>query len=255
MNTIGVSCPQFTKVPFPDMLERISKSFTHWEIFSELEHYGPTVADRYSELIGNSKLTFSLHTGIADINVASTNELIREASVSNIVNEMESANKLGIDTVTIHPGVINMAVKDTRECSLVQANKSMIALDKAAEEFGVTACIENMPNFPVMLGIEAKELGRIVDGTSLSICFDIGHANTFGQIDDMVSLFGDRIRNVHIHDNLGERDDHMTLGEGIIDFKHVLALLKSYTHRYIIESRTMESAEESLVYLKKLLDQ
>ena len=36
----------------------------------------------------------------------------------------------------------------------------------------------------------------IVDGTDLGICFDIGHANTSGQIDAMIDTFGDRIANI-----------------------------------------------------------
>lgn len=253
-NVIGVSCTQFSKEPFLDIYGLVSKEFSHWEIFSELDHYGPTVARDHCDLIGSSNLTFSLHTGIGDINVASTNERIRETSLFNIFSEMEAANKLGIETLTIHPGIINMAVKGTRDRSLVQANRSMKEIERAADEYGVCACIENMPAFPVMLGIEASELATIVDGTDLPICFDIGHANTSGQIEAMVELFGNRIRNVHIHDNLGEKDDHMTIGDGKIDFAYVLGLLKNYTHRYIIEAKSIESAVISKARLEKLLD-
>ena len=112
-----------------------------------------------------------------------------------------------------------------------------------------------MPNFPVMLGIQADELNEIIDGTDLSVCFDIGHANTSGQIDRMVELFGDRIRNIHIHDNLGVKDDHLTIGDGRVDFGHVLGLLSNYRGRYIIEARSLESAVESQARLRKLLGQ
>ena len=255
MNTIGVSCPDFGKTPFPEMHDSLSKHFSHWEIFSELAHYAPTVCSEHREIISSSPMTFTVHTGIADINVASTNERIREASVTNIVREMEAARKLGIDTVTVHPGIINLAVKNIRGRCIEQAQKSMKEIEASAEEYGIHACIENMPNFPVMLGIQADELAEIVEGTDLPICFDIGHANTAGQVDRMVELFGDRIRNVHIHDNLGEKDDHMTIGDGNVDFGHVLELLKSYRHRYIIECKTLESGVESLSRLKKMLAQ
>lgn len=253
MNTIGISCTNFTKSSFGEIHELVSGKFSHWEIFSELNHYLPEVCENNYELVRGSPLSFTLHTGIGDINVASTNELIREASVANIISEMKAANKLGIDTATIHPGIVNMAVKGTREKSITQACKSMREIEAAASEYGITACIENMPNFPMMLGIEAEELGMIVEGTDLSICFDIGHANTFDQIENMVELFGDRIRNIHIHDNLGKSDDHMTIGDGSIDFKKVMSLLHSYKHRYIIESKTLDSAVTSQERLRELL--
>ena len=98
-------------------------------------------------------------------------------------------------------------------------------------------------------------MNEIIDGTDLSVCFDIGHANTSGQIDRMVELFGDRIRNIHIHDNLGEKDDHLTIGDGRVDFGYVLGLLRNYRGRYIIEARSLESAIESQARLRKLLGQ
>ena len=255
MNAIGVSCPDFGKLPFGDALGKISKEFRHWEIFSELEHYAPLVSLEHADLIRSSELTFSVHTGIADINVASNNERIREAAVANVVAEMKAANDLDIDTVTVHPGIINLAVKDIRDRSLAQARISMKEIEHYAAEYGLYACIENMPNFPVMLGIQADELREIIDGTDLSVCFDIGHAHTADQIDSMVELFGDRIRNIHIHDNMGEKDEHLTIGDGSIDFGHVLGLLKKYPHRYIIEARNLDSAIESQARLRKLLGQ
>ena len=93
MNTIGVSCPDFGKIPFNQALESISREFSHWEIFSELEHYAPLVDLEHAEDIRSSKMTFSVHTGIADINVASNTERLREAAVENIVAEAEKLVK------------------------------------------------------------------------------------------------------------------------------------------------------------------
>ena len=253
MNTIGVSCPDFSKEPFADMLKTISKDFAHWEIFSELAHYGPMVVSTSAEAVKGSAMTFSLHTGIADINVASLNGTVREACVRSILAEMESAYELGIDTVTIHPGLVNLAVHDVRQRSLDAARLSMREFDRAAREYGIHACIENMPDIPIMICQSASELEQVIDGTSLEVCFDIGHANTAGQIDAMIDLFRDRIANIHIHDNLGDRDAHLTIGDGNIDFGHVLGRLKGYARRYIIECRNLDSARVSLARLKDML--
>ena len=93
-----------------------------------------------------------------------------------------------------------------------------------------------------------------MDGTDLRICFDIGHANTMGQIDAMIDLFADRISNIHIHDNNGERDEHLTIGDGSIDFEHVIRRLSGYKGNYIIESKDLPSAVLSNQRLKKLLE-
>jgi len=120
-------------------------------------------------------------------------------------------------------------------------------------EFGIAACLENMPSFKFMIGRTAKEMFELVDGTDMKICFDIGHANTVNQIDEMTDLLGDRIKNVHIHDNNGDNDDHMTIGDGNIDFEKVLKKLSKYKGKYIIESRSLESAVISRDRLRGLL--
>ena len=209
MNAIGVSCPEFGKTPFPEALENISKEFRHWEIFSELDHYAPLVSLEHASLIRDSDLTFSVHTGIADINVASNNERLREAAVANIVAEMKAANDLDLDTVTVHPGIINLAVKGVRERSIAQAKISMKEIEHYSVEYGLYACIENMPNFPVMLGIQADELKEIIDGTDLSVCFDIGHAALLAQdVRSAINSLSGLLAVTHLHDNNGVRDLH-----------------------------------------------
>ena len=43
MNRIGVSSPSFCTYPYEDVLEGISKIFSHWEIVSEADHYLPMI--------------------------------------------------------------------------------------------------------------------------------------------------------------------------------------------------------------------
>ena len=253
MNTIGVSCPDFGAVPFSDMLKDIAGKFSHWEIFSEADHAVQKISGGFADYTEPLGMTFSIHTSIADTDLAAVNDRMREAAVMEMMSEMEAAVQMGIDTLTVHPGIVSLSVKGIRDRSIMQAKNSMRMLDRASQEYGVTACIENMPNFPIMLGITADELNTIVDGTDLGICFDIGHANTSGQMDAMIDTFGDRISNVHIHDNMGKNDDHMTIGDGNIDFRHVIGRLRKYAGRYIIESKTLESAIESQERLKKIL--
>ncbi|TQS85434.1 MAG: hypothetical protein A3208_03175 [Candidatus Methanoprimaticola hominis] len=74
-----------------------------------------------------------------------------------------------------------------------------------------------------------------------------------GQIDAMIDTFGDRIVNIHIHDNHGETDEHLTIGDGDIDFAHVIRRMSGYRGNWIIESKSMESAVQSLPRLQKML--
>ncbi len=253
MNTVGVSCPDFGKEAFAECLDRISRHFGHWEVFSELNHSVQGLSGSFREMTAPYGMTFSVHSAIADTNAAAVNPRMREATVMEILSGMEAAAEMEAVTVTVHPGIINLAVSDLRERSIAAAQETMRVLDRAQAEYGVRVAVENMPNIPVMLGISAEELDRIVGPTDLGICFDIGHANTSGQTDAMIETFRDRIVNVHIHDNMGIKDDHMTMGKGLIDFRSIVSKLGFYKGAYIIEAKSLESAVESKAVLEGIL--
>lgn len=250
---IGVSCTSFSSDPPKVWLDRIVGEFELWEIFSEASHNVVYNLKEFRDLLPSYDIHYSIHAPICDINVASISEPVRKASLKEMTDTIKAANKLGIDRVTIHPGLSSMSVHGIEDRYLAFAKESMKAIDETSREYGVSACIENMPDIYFFLGRTASELKDIVDGTDLKICFDIGHANTAGQIDAMIDTFGDRIENIHIHDNKGSKDEHLTIGDGSIDFKKVLSRLRSYGHNYVIESKTFDSAVESQSILDQLL--
>ncbi len=250
---IGVSCTHFCSEPISSRIESVSREFGLWEIFSEADHDITVNTEEVGQLLSSYDLRYSLHSPICDLNVAAMSDRLREASIQEIVSNAVAANRLDIRTMTVHPGLASMAVNGLEDRATERAKLAMRFFDKVSKEYGVTMAIENMPVMPFFLGRTAASLAEIVEGTDLGICFDIGHANTAGQIDEMVSTFGDRIVNVHIHDNNGSKDEHLTIGDGNIDFGHVLGLLKHYGGNYVIESRTLESAEESQRRLSQML--
>ncbi len=249
---IGISSPEFSAYQFEEVIEEVSKEFEHWEIVAEAEHYLKSISARFAMIAPSYNMSYSIHTPISDINIASLNERIREDSVIEIMSNMEHAVGMNINMLTIHPGMYSMSVPYMEEKSIEKAKKSLGAIDRIADQYGVTIALENMPSFPFMLGQTADEMQELLDGTNLSMCFDIGHANTTNQIQQIISKFRDRIVNVHIHDNNGEMDEHLTLGEGNIDFKSVISDLKGYAGNYIIESKSFPSGVESQGYLKGL---
>ena len=58
---------------------------------------------------------------------------------------------------------------------------------------------------------------------------------------------------MHIHDNEGEKDQHLTIGDGNIDMGACIKNLSKYGGKYIIESKSLESAVESQDRLNRLL--
>lgn len=250
---IGISCTHFCSRPVADWIGRISERFELWEIFSEADHAITNDTEGLADILSSYDLRYSVHSPICDMNIASMTDRLRRASINELVETAKAANRLDIRMMTVHPGLDSMSVHGVTERAVERARLAMRDIEKASQEYGVTMAIENMPVMPFFLGRTAADLAHIVDGTDLGICFDIGHANTCGQIDDMVSTFGDRIVNIHIHDNHGERDEHLTIGEGTIDFPPILESLRGYRGNYVIESRDFDSAVESQSRLSPML--
>ena len=250
---IGMSCTQFGIHDPEKMMDTVSKDFELWEIFSEAENDIVKFSSRFNEIKGSYNMAYSIHAPIGDINIASFNERVRETSVKEMFRAMEHANRMGIETITIHPGLYSMVIREAKDRSVKYSKESLKKIDRGAAEYGVVVAVENMPSFVVMMGQTPEELLELIDGTDLMICFDIGHANTMGMIDECISAFSGRIANIHIHDNIGDKDEHMTIGDGNIDFDRVLSKLKGYKGNYIIESRTMESAVTSKKRLEEIM--
>ena len=250
---IGVSSTEFSAYRFDEVIAEVSKVFEHWEIFAEAEHRLPTVESLFREMMPSYNLSYSIHAPISDINIASLNERIREDSILEILTTAETAASLGIELITIHPGLTSMSVPYMEEKAMEKAKRSLSSIDRISSQYGVTIAVENMPSFPFMLGHTAEEMNELIGSTNLGFCLDIGHGNTTGQTDKLIKTFRDRLVNIHIHDNHGEMDEHLTLGEGDIDFKSIISSLKGYTGNYVIESKSFPSAVESQDYLRPLL--
>lgn len=111
----------------------------------------------------------------------------------------------------------------------------MIGLGKVATEYGVKHInIENLPfkhlpiNYTHQVVEFVKELNEISRGDMYKVCFDTGHANYCSEnIADSIRLIGkDLLGTLHIHDNDGNSDQHLTPGQGNIDWNSFIKALK-----------------------------
>ena len=131
------------------------------------------------------------------------------------------------------------------------AKESMIELGAYADDLGVLATFENMPSFNTMIFYDMEELNEFLTSNGLYMTLDIGHANHSGYGAD--EMYFDCIKHVHIHDNFGDDDAHLTLGEGSIELNSIVNTLEknNYDGIYIIEVNNYDSIKNSYEYMKK----
>lgn len=100
------------------------------------------------------------------------------------------------------------------------------------------------------------EVKKKVDAPNFSLCLDIGHANCYSRLPVTVWAEGLAcgIGHVHVHDNLGDRDSHLALGEGNIQIGQVLEHLEQNPAcTYTLECRKKEDVRVSYKVLTDIL--
>jgi len=96
---------------------------------------------------------------------------------------------------------------------------------------GVTICVENTSS---EMG-DPSYLRDFVDETRLAglrFNFDVGHANLSDipedeRLEKSFSPLRDFVSSVHLHDNRGEKDEHLPPYDGTIDWPAAIKLLKT----------------------------
>ncbi|MBI5694959.1 MAG: sugar phosphate isomerase/epimerase [Nitrospirae bacterium] len=88
-------------------------------------------------------------------------------------------------------------------------------------------------------------------------CLYVGHREIFSELSgvEWVRGFGKRIYELHLHDNLGAADDHMPIGEGVIDFDGLFEEVRALVIDpvYTLEAHSAEDAMVSLERVKRYL--
>ena len=272
---IGISSPVFSTWPFEEALEKIEPLFDLWEIVSEAEHFIPDIQDDLRDAIDTTNMKFQIHAPYSDINLAAFDARTREYSINVIMDIVRIANDLDIGVVTIHPGKLGPIQSYARDRVSQYTRQSLEKLEKRCREFSVELAFENMPVMKYTICHTAAEMMEMLDGLEMKMCFDVGHAhiashayindhkgvaaheNTTGQVcetDQISEMFDmkDRFANVHLSDNMGDRDRHMALGKGSIDFQQVMSSLSNYQGNYIIETRSLEDGITGKAFLEDI---
>ena len=189
------------------------------------------------------------------VSTADLTDSIREASLQEMFNSLEVAVELGSQKVVLHPGHIGGLGVYVKETALAHANQSLASIIGRAQALGLCVCLENM--FPKCRAFfEPPDFVEILQRfPDLKLTLDTGHANigTRGgrRILEFIEKFGHRIGHLHVSDNLGERDDHIPVGTGTIDFIKIVQALKQYGYD---DTATLEIFSEDRRELKKSRD-
>jgi sugar phosphate isomerase/epimerase len=242
--------------PFDWAYQLEDLGYSGWEIVNEgRQRLTPENLAEAKQIAETTDLVITIHLPYSDLNLASMNQPIWEETV----RQMKACLSLACDfarLAVVHPGHLSPLGMQMPDTAWSQNITGIRQICDHAADLDMKIAVENMVNMPALLGRRPEEIAGIletVDRENVGFIFDVGHANTNGNVENFLKL-KDIMIHAHMHDNHGERDEHLPVGNGTVPWNKVAAGLKDYKGRIVTESRSLEEGQRSVNRLKKLMN-
>lgn len=187
--------------------------------------------DEYTDYVGDKNLLpeMARKAGLDIENIHApfdkTNRIWTEsANAEDIVKRYAQCiidcSQHNIPTVVIH-----LTNEDTPPPPSILGLDRIKYLVDLAEQKNVNIALENVRR-PEYL----QFIFENVQSSRLGFCYDSGHENCYTKGTDLLSLYGDKLMALHLHDNDGTDDQHRIPGEGIINWDSIVRKIKQTTY-------------------------
>jgi sugar phosphate isomerase/epimerase len=223
----------------PGILELAERSGAEAvEIFAARQHFDYTEREDVRELCdwfrSNQLKPFSMHAplfpdremgraGAPSVNLIHPEKSRRIDAMDEIKRALEAAEQIPFKHLIVHLG----EREDTwSQRTIDYALTALEHLGAFARALGVKLLVENLTNdvtTPEHL-VTILELGHL---DNVGICLDLGHAHITIGIPEAVTVLGERIVSLHVHDNHGAKDEHLWPGDGSIDWQDTARRLQT----------------------------
>ena len=222
-----------------------------------IETFDEARCESVKEMCQNHNIHLGLHT-LSGVNMAEYSNFFRQAADQYLQAYIDMATRLDAEWIVVHAGFHFTADYEQRkQASLERLQRA----SSYAEDNGVHLLLENMNREPK--DAEVNYLGYTLEeclfyfenlrSTNLHWTFTINHATLVPEgIDGFIDAFGiERMREVRVADNLGDKEHHMYPGDGSIDFRSVFTRIESmgYTGHYTNGFGTLDDMLSGRDYL------
>src|SRR5271163_2654546 len=161
--------------------------------------------------------------GAPPINVAAIDRAARIEAMDEIKRALELAEQIPFRFLVQHLGAPNESFSEKK---FEAAMTSIEHLRAFAKPLGVRILLENIPN-ELSTPDRLIEMIRGAHFDDVGICFDFGHAHMMGSVSEAFEIVRQQVCSTHIHDNAKLQDSHLWPGQGTIDWKEAMELLRS----------------------------
>jgi sugar phosphate isomerase/epimerase len=207
---------------------------------------------RIRELLEIKALSTFTHGPFFGLDIASLDRCLSEYSADCLMIGLEATSAMGGNLMVMHTGYLPQFSRGGRRHWFRNWSERMPRILDRAAELGVTVALENTwDDRPEVL----CHLADLLPGDRIRFCLDTGHVNAFSHIsiNEWWEGIGDRVVALHLHDNDGLSDDHLTPGKGTFDFERLSRLIKDSGKMPLLDLEVdMSRAAEGRRYLEKV---
>lgn len=213
--------------------------------------------EKLRELSAKYGIFYTLHLD-DEMSIADFNPYIAEGYCKTVYDAIELSKVLGIRKLNMHlsrgakytlPDRVIYFFEAYEEEYLDRIRAFREECERRIGGADITICVENTSGF---LPFQRRAVEEMLKSPVFGLTFDIGHNYCSGGLDEAFILtHKDRLRHFHIHDCLAERKDHRTLGTGVLDVKHYLALAEELGCTAVVETKTVESLGKSMDWIRR----
>lgn len=204
----------------------------------------------HKQQLAGFKGKISFHGVFQDVTIHSSDQKIAETSRERILGSLEVANALNAKQVIFHGNLNPLVLNEYYKKNWLDRNMNF--WQQVLDIYKGTVLLENVwePD-PEVYRILLNQVGS----PRLKVCFDIGHANVYSRVsfEEWIATLGQDIQYLHLSDNNGEKDEHMEIGAGKINWQKITATLKDakLAPEVVLENGTIEKTKASLAYMEK----
>lgn len=200
----------------------------------------------------------TMHGAFFDIVPFSWDSGIRRHSLYRMHQSMEIACELGCRGVVFHTGLMPGLVSDEKYRAnwLDMMEKTMRGL--LAESDRVEIYCEN--TFDEKSPFELRDLAfALRDEERFGVCLDVAHLMLSKEKPERwFQELAPYVRHFHLNDNHLERDEHLVMGGGSIDWKLIFKLIRDNglgKSSMLLEMNGMDKIQRSLEFIKRYIEE
>ncbi|MEW6600246.1 MAG: sugar phosphate isomerase/epimerase family protein [Nitrospirota bacterium] len=191
----------------------------------------------------------SIHGPFMDLSPGAVDPKVRDITSKRFSRTLDIAEILKPKVIVFHSGYDKWKYDERVDIWLEGCLQTWKPINERASDLGVKIAIENIfEDDPSHLALLSKEMAS----ENFGICFDTGHFNLFSKLTltEWLGIIKPYVKELHLHDNLKNADEHRAIGDGDFDFATLFKELHGVDCVYTIEAHNMNDAMTSLERLQ-----